>query len=158
MWEYLSKAKAGRAMILTTHSMEEADALSDQIGIMIRGELRALGPSQALKSRHGEGYQVQVRLGGDGLALHGQDALFEGVTAALATLSSNVKQEASATAVKRFEVPSNDADLAAVFELLNTRSEELSIVDFSVTQTTLEDVFLKFARLQSDDRVSISSL
>ena len=53
--------------------------------------------------------------------------------------------------VKRFEVPSVDADLASIFELLNQRAAELHIVDFSVTQTTLEDVFLRFARLQRDD-------
>jgi ABC-type multidrug transport system ATPase subunit len=40
MWEYIASKKSGRAIVLTTHSMEEADALSDQIGIMIRGELR----------------------------------------------------------------------------------------------------------------------
>ena len=51
---YLAGAKASddRAIVLTTHSMEEADALSDNIAIMIRGELRALGPSQSLKSQY----------------------------------------------------------------------------------------------------------
>jgi hypothetical protein len=39
-------------------------------------------------------------------------------------------------------------DLASIFELLNAKAAELGIVDFSVTQTTLEDVFLGFARLQ----------
>jgi hypothetical protein len=48
---------------------------------------------------------------------------------------------------------SADADLASIFELLNERAAELHIVDFSVTQTTLEDVFLSFARLQRDDVV-----
>ena len=52
--------------------------------------------------------------------------------------------------VRRFEVPSADADLASIFELLNQRAADLHIVDFSVTQTTLEDVFLSFARLQRE--------
>jgi ATP-binding cassette subfamily A (ABC1) protein 3 len=44
MWDFLLKMRAGRGIILTTHSMEEADALADNIAIMVRGELRALGP------------------------------------------------------------------------------------------------------------------
>ena len=50
MWDYLINLKSGafstepRGIILTTHSMEEADALSDNIAIMVRGQLRALGP------------------------------------------------------------------------------------------------------------------
>jgi len=68
----------------------------------------------------------------------------------LATLSQGVTEEPSGTMVRRFEVPSDDADLALSFELLNQRAAEMHIVDFSVTQTTLEDVFLRFARLQRE--------
>merc|ERR1712072_1144055 len=64
MWDYIASVRDGRALILTTHSMEEADALCSSIGIMIRGQLRALGTSQELKSAHGDGYQVMIRLGG----------------------------------------------------------------------------------------------
>ena len=45
-------------MALTTHSMEEADALGDTIGILAGGRLRALGTSLYLKSRFGKGYEV----------------------------------------------------------------------------------------------------
>ena len=62
MWDYIASVRDGRALILTTHSMEEADALCSSIGIMIRGQLRALGSSQELKSAHGEGFQCMIRL------------------------------------------------------------------------------------------------
>ena len=41
--------------MLTTHSMEEADILGDQIAIMARGRLRAIGSSLRLKQRFGSG-------------------------------------------------------------------------------------------------------
>ncbi|CAN0211427.1 unnamed protein product, partial [Ascophyllum nodosum] len=41
------------AMILTTHSMEECEALCQRIGIMVGGRLRCLGSSQHLKTRFG---------------------------------------------------------------------------------------------------------
>ncbi len=40
-------------MILTTHYMEEAQALSDRIGIMSNGELRAVGTADELIKRTG---------------------------------------------------------------------------------------------------------
>lgn len=47
-------------MILTTHSMEEADVLSDRIAIMASGQLAAVGSSMALKSEFGAGYTLSV--------------------------------------------------------------------------------------------------
>ncbi|CAM9991449.1 unnamed protein product, partial [Discosporangium mesarthrocarpum] len=48
------------AMILTTHSMEECEALCQRIGIMVGGRIRCLGSSQHLKTRFGKGYQLEA--------------------------------------------------------------------------------------------------
>ena len=50
--------RADRAIVLTTHSMEEADVLADRIAIMARGCLRCIGSSIHLKHRFGSGYQA----------------------------------------------------------------------------------------------------
>lgn len=60
VWDIIERAKQGRAIILTTHSMEEADILGDRIAIMARGNLRCLGTSLRLKQKFGAGYQVQL--------------------------------------------------------------------------------------------------
>ena len=60
MWSLIDIAKAGRSIVLTTHSMEEADALCGRIGIMAYGSLRCLGPSLHLKRRFGDGFRVEV--------------------------------------------------------------------------------------------------
>jgi ABC-type multidrug transport system ATPase subunit len=51
MWDFLNETMATRAVILTTHSMEECEALCNRIGILVAGELKCLGSSQHLKSR-----------------------------------------------------------------------------------------------------------
>lgn len=56
VWDIIENAKRGRAIVLTTHSMEEADILSDRIGIMAKGRLRCIGTSIRLKSRFGSGF------------------------------------------------------------------------------------------------------
>lgn len=60
VWDIIERAKQDRAVVLTTHSMEEADILGDRIAIMARGNLRCLGTSLRLKQRFGAGYQVRL--------------------------------------------------------------------------------------------------
>jgi ABC-type multidrug transport system ATPase subunit len=62
LWDLVDSAKQNRAIVLTTHSMEEADILGDRIGIMVRGKLQCVGTSLRLKSRYGSGYRVSVRV------------------------------------------------------------------------------------------------
>lgn len=53
LWEVIRALKGKITIILTTHYMEEAEALSDEIGIMKDGRLLALGTAQVLKERAG---------------------------------------------------------------------------------------------------------
>ena len=64
VWDIIEDAKKGRAIVLTTHSMEEADILSDRIAIMAKGRLRCIGTSIRLKSRFGTGFIANVRFAG----------------------------------------------------------------------------------------------
>ena len=50
-------------MILTTHSMEEAEALSTKMGIMVRGGLlRCLGSAQHIKNKFATGYEIEIKI------------------------------------------------------------------------------------------------
>jgi len=65
MWDVITKIStewAQCAIILTTHSMEECEALCTRIGIMVGGWLRCLGSAQHLKSRFGMGFQLELGL------------------------------------------------------------------------------------------------
>merc|ERR1712025_1158412 len=61
IWALLDKVKQGRCIILTTHSMDEADALCGRIGIMSHGLMRCIGTNLHLKNRYGNGYKVEIR-------------------------------------------------------------------------------------------------
>ena len=68
LWDLIASVKKQCAIVLTTHSMEEADILGDRIGIMARGRLCCLGSGLHLKQKFGSGYclgiqvqQVQLR-------------------------------------------------------------------------------------------------
>ena len=55
-WQLMQQAKTKSTVLFTTHSMEEADLLGDQLGIMAKGKLQASGTSLELKQKHGDGY------------------------------------------------------------------------------------------------------
>ena len=46
LWSALQAGREGRAIVLSTHAMEEADALCTHIAIMVRGRLRCFGSPQ----------------------------------------------------------------------------------------------------------------
>ena len=53
LWELIRSLKGRITIILTTHYMEEAEALSDRIGIMKNGRLLAIGTAEELKTKAG---------------------------------------------------------------------------------------------------------
>jgi len=49
LWEVLAKCQKSRSILLTTHMMEEADALCNRVGIITKGVLRTVAPQITLK-------------------------------------------------------------------------------------------------------------
>lgn len=70
MWNVISNISKGitnekkgtSSVILTTHSMEEAEALSTKIAIQVNGLLRCIGTIQHIKNRYGGGYEIELKL------------------------------------------------------------------------------------------------
>merc|ERR1711918_335096 len=62
LWNFLASNMHERCILLTTHSMEEAETLCTTIAIMKSGELACIGSSQHLLSRFGTGYQLELRV------------------------------------------------------------------------------------------------
>jgi len=62
LWNILQECKKdkNRAMVLTTHSMEEADVLCNRIGIVNKGVLRCIGTQNRLKTLYGGGYHLYI--------------------------------------------------------------------------------------------------
>ncbi|RLN65884.1 hypothetical protein BBJ29_006636 [Phytophthora kernoviae] len=52
----------GACVVLTTHSMEECEALCSRVGILVSGRLKCLGSVEHLKQKFGRGYTVEITL------------------------------------------------------------------------------------------------
>ncbi|CAG9326092.1 unnamed protein product [Blepharisma stoltei] len=63
MWKVIGNLKRkNSSVILTTHSMEEAEALSDRMTIMVAGRLRCLGTATWIKSKYGDRYEFEAKV------------------------------------------------------------------------------------------------
>ena len=67
LWKHIEKLKGKITIILTTHYLEEAEALSDRIGIMANGILKAQGTAEELKTlaKTDNFEEAFVRIAGD---------------------------------------------------------------------------------------------
>ncbi|KAL3640608.1 ATP-binding cassette sub- A member 2 [Castilleja foliolosa] len=152
VWDVIENAKKGRAIILTTHSMEEADILSDRIGIMAKGRLRCIGTSIRLKSRFGTGFIANISFAGDVSGTPGQEDTVVSTAPHVAVkeffkshLDVSPKEESKSFLT--FVIPHEKEKLLKnFFAEIQNREKEFCIADIQLGLTTLEEVFLNIAK------------
>ncbi|XP_045656151.1 phospholipid-transporting ATPase ABCA7 isoform X2 [Ursus americanus] len=142
----LAVVREGRSVVLTSHSMEECEALCTRLAIMVSGRFRCLGSAQHLKSRFGAGHTLTLRVP----AARSESALaFVGAAFPGAEL-----REAHGSRLRFQLPPGGRCALSRVFGELAACGAEHGVEDFSVSQTTLEEVFLHFSKdqgMEDDD-------
>eukprot|EP00747_Dinoflagellata_sp_TGD_P004853 gnl/TRDRNA2_/TRDRNA2_112198_c3_seq1.p1 gnl/TRDRNA2_/TRDRNA2_112198_c3~~gnl/TRDRNA2_/TRDRNA2_112198_c3_seq1.p1 ORF type:complete len:507 (+),score=110.23 gnl/TRDRNA2_/TRDRNA2_112198_c3_seq1:111-1523(+) len=153
LWQVIKMRGPDQTVALTTHSMEEAEALCDRIAVQVKGQLRCLGTSLHIKSKYGSGYQLELFCRSRPSDEHEQPDLRERV---LNFVHSRIAQQA--TLVENhgerylFQLPPASAaealTLGKVFAEIQGSMEAVGIVDYSLTQPSLEQVFLRFAKEQ----------
>lgn len=64
LWDIITEQQKrnNQSVVITTHSMEEADVLCNRIGIMQDGVLRCIAPQLRLKQKYGGGYHLTINL------------------------------------------------------------------------------------------------
>ncbi|XP_043924192.1 phospholipid-transporting ATPase ABCA1 [Protopterus annectens] len=140
----LSIIKEGRSVVLTSHSMEECEALCTRMAIMVNGRFRCLGSVQHLKNRFGDGYTIVVRIAGPNPDLKPVEEFFEHAFPGVVLKEKH-------RSILQYQLPSLKSSLARIFSILAKNKERLRIADYSVSQTTLDQVFVNFAKDQSDE-------
>jgi ABC-type multidrug transport system ATPase subunit len=142
LWDTLLATMANRAVVLTTHSMEEAEALCTRIGIMVKGQLQALGTPQHLKTKFGSGYELILKLDpskgatDDPLRVKTVMDFILGLYADAQLISDN-------GGLLTFMVPGGSIKVGAAFEALENNCPRLGVSDYCVAQPTLEQVFVR---------------
>ncbi|KAK3699031.1 hypothetical protein LTR37_016635 [Vermiconidia calcicola] len=133
IWEILLAERGTRTIILTTHALDEADAISDHIAIMSHGRLIAEGSTAEVKEKYGGGYQI-----------------FAPFDQVLPTLTDVEDQGQSG------DHPLQAADLPALRQVVD-RLEKDGRPDYSVQCPTIEHAFLSLAKREKQSRDDYST-
>ncbi|RUP47509.1 hypothetical protein BC936DRAFT_145658 [Jimgerdemannia flammicorona] len=161
IWTVIKELKKRCSVVLTTHSMEEADALCDRIGIIVNGRLQALGTPQRLKNVYGAGYKLLVKTRTPQTTpalIHIIQNEFSGAKL-VQSLGSRIEFEilkedegdnpsTSSTEARTESAKKTTRFLARLFDVLQRERGRQEIVDYSVSQTSLAQVFIEFAKEQ----------
>ncbi|KAI2648890.1 Retinal-specific phospholipid-transporting ATPase ABCA4 [Labeo rohita] len=134
----MSVIQGGRAV--------ECEALCTRLAIMVNGTFKCLGTIQHLKYKFGDGYVVTMKIraakAGTVPDLNPAEAFME------STFPGCIQREKHYNTLQ-YEIASSS--LAKIFQLVLANKEMLNIEDYSVSQTTLDQVFVNFAKQQSGE-------
>ena len=137
IWDILSREKEGRAIILTTHNMEEAEVLSNRIGIMAQGKLLCVGTQSQLKKKYGSGFTLQVTSNHP----HASQKYIQ-------TIYPTAGLDTSIPGILCFRIPQDvPLDLGDLFNAMKVKHQH-GIIEWGVNQTTLEEVFLRTVEME----------
>uniref|UniRef100_A0A8C7ZY46 ABC transporter domain-containing protein n=1 Tax=Oryzias sinensis TaxID=183150 RepID=A0A8C7ZY46_9TELE len=168
IWDLLLKYKKGRTIILSTHHMDEADILGDRIAIISHGKMRCCGSSIFLKKSFGSGYYLTlVRSGTEVMTASGLCFLSKNFCVLEKTFHSGFvwADLNHVTQFVRRHVPeavflesigkeitfilpyarARDGTFATLFQELDQVMDKLGLTSYGVSDTTLEEIFLKVA-------------
>merc|ERR1712078_276922 len=146
LWDVISRAKKDKSVILTTHSMEEADVLCDRVGIMSGGRLLCIGPAYDLKRRFGKGYTCVLSTTDKSLK---NTAQVKEWVSSIFPSASLLEDPISGTF--KFEIDRREVVVSEAFKQIVSRKEEIGLADWGFTETTLEEVFLKLSHLHGNE-------
>jgi len=142
IWATLMSIKKDRAMIMTTHSMEEADALCDRIGIMCFGRLKCLGAPFHLKKKFGSGFQLAINCSGS------KNDVINFVNG----LSKKAELVQEKTKLLKFVLPREGTEVSHVFKEMEENRRDLKITEWAFAETSLDEVFLLVTKQSEEEK------
>ncbi|KAJ3110430.1 hypothetical protein HDU96_006627 [Phlyctochytrium bullatum] len=212
VWRVIEKLRQStdkdRCVIITTHSMEEADVLSSRIGIVCQGNLRVLGTQLSLKNTFGNEFKLTLRFKASVTRRYtqgvspGRAEFEEAESKRIKEISHSIKLIlASASPLKaedfaettvasdllsafsnanvdhymvlpeaskeksyswmvtlQIVLPKNAVNVAEIFSDLEATCKRLSVDDWAMSETTLEDVFMRVTGAWDNSTQNVSDL
>jgi ATP-binding cassette subfamily A (ABC1) protein 3 len=116
IWDILLSERGKRTVILTTHFLDEAEFLADNMVVMAKGEIKTMGSVSELKSKLGNGYRVQV-------------------------LTPGSKEKGEIEKFEELETVPDSAQALAIIKDLESKG----VKNYQVAGPTIEEVFMKLA-------------
>jgi len=143
VWNTIKKTKSmnDSALIMTTHSMEEAENLCDRLAILINGRLTCIGSPEHLKMKFGDGYILEVEA--KDIDRFHKEVIENGKLFG----DKEYTIEKSSNDRVKYNVKMT-RNLGHIFEVMEQQKSSGLVIDYSFNQTSLEQIFINFAKEQ----------
>lgn len=138
VWDFLQLIRRDRLILMTTHHMEEADALGDRIAVMSAGQVKCCGSALFLKKVFNAGYHLRISKSASWNQL-----AFEELVGAKYQLHEKLENVTPHELMYKFDVCETSDVLPKLFDDLERVKERVGIFGFGVTVSTMDDVFMK---------------
>uniref|UniRef100_A0A667I3N4 ATP binding cassette subfamily A member 10 n=1 Tax=Lynx canadensis TaxID=61383 RepID=A0A667I3N4_LYNCA len=152
MWQAIQTIvkNTEKGVLLTTHSMAEAEAVCDRVAIMVSGKLRCIGSIQNLKSKFGKDYILEVKIK--------DPTQVEPVHTEILKLFPQAARQERYSSMMAYKLPVEAVrPLSQAFFKLEAVKQTFDLEEYSLSQATLEQVFLELSKEQElgnlDDEV-----
>ncbi|XP_030389946.1 ATP-binding cassette sub-family A member 10-like [Gopherus evgoodei] len=133
-----------QGVILTTHYMKEAEALCDRVAIMVSGKLHCIGSIQYLKSKFGKGYLLEIKVK--------DPEQVDLIHAEITRIFPLAARQERYSSLMVYKIPmENVQSLSQAFFNLEAAKRTFDLEEYSLSQSTLEQVFLELSREQEKE-------
>lgn len=145
LWNALCRVRAeGRCLVITSHSMDECEALCTRLAIMVNGRFQCLGSPQHLKNKFVQGFTLLVNAPDAFQSPEDIVSLKQYIQSIFP--DSVLRNEHNG--LLNYHLKGTDKAWSTLFATLESAHEQGHIGNYAITQTTLEQIFLNFARSQ----------
>ncbi|KFO52992.1 ATP-binding cassette sub-family A member 9, partial [Corvus brachyrhynchos] len=149
VWSLLREQQAGRVILFSTQFMDEADILADRKAFISHGRLKCVGSSLFLKKKWGICYHLRIHIS--------ESCALENVTSLVKRHIPNATFSGHSQYELRYKLPLENVNkFPDLFSGLDSCSEQ-GIINYGVSMTTLEDVFLRLegeaTAIQEDEHI-----
>ncbi|RWS16226.1 ATP-binding cassette sub-family A member 3-like protein [Dinothrombium tinctorium] len=143
IWSVIESAreKCGSSIILTSHSMDECEALCHVIGIMVKGKFRCMGSVQQLKTKFGRGHTITLKVNANLNNAHDMHMWI------LNHLPNAILKDYH-NMMLQYHIEDAQVTLGSLFRTLEALKTELLLEDYQINDTSIEQIFLGFATEQ----------
>ncbi|KAG5485422.1 hypothetical protein LSCM4_06060 [Leishmania orientalis] len=141
LWTAIQRVSQNCSVVLTTHHLEEVEELADTVAIMADGALRCIGDKIHLKQKYGSGFEMSIRIARKDMRVAVQRFVEKSFPEAVL---NEFKGQRFVYALPQ------DTKLSEAFRQLQRNKERLHITDYSVSQTSIEQVFLRISEQQEE--------
>ena len=150
LWDILKRYSGGRIIILTTHYMEEAAVLGNRIGILSEGNMKCIGTSLFLIERFGKNINLNIT--------KELEAKNEDIINFVRDNLNEIEYEIYSEEIL-FRIPKDNKEFSGkkFFKVLDENYRKLKIKNYSLSMSTLEDVFINVSKLTKQKNKSIDN-